>query len=249
MQRSEETRGNREGCSVRNGVGKEEIYGAKKVRGARKFRKRISPWKSMLLSTLHPPLTGCLLLSCVLLSGCSAFSRTAGREPDKQSGEAGPVKIGSVLEADAPEQLTLLDNKDTLAADGLYYATWTAGDSVPYENSDGETIDLYDAQLYLLVSESTDAEAAEKDCRVWLASARDNYDIQETEAITCGGQDYTLIIYDCISEDTPYERGVSAFGVCGANTVCAELTCVEDYKGDLTALLKEFLDSCRYSPQ
>lgn len=226
-----------------------DIYESGKIRDAGKIQKYITPRKSRFLSGRHLPLAGFLLLGCVLLSGCSAFSRTAGREPDRQSGEAGPVKIGSVLEADAPEQLTLLDNKDTLAADGLYYTTWTAGDSVPYENSDGETIDLYDAQLYLLVSESADAEAAEKDCRVWLASARDNYDIQETEDITCSGQDYTLIVYDCISGDTPYERGVSAFGVRGANAVCAELTCVEDYEGDLTALLKEFLDSCRYIPQ
>lgn len=228
---------------------KNDIYKSGKMRGAGKIQKYITPWKSRFLSGRHLPLTGCLLLGCVLLSGCSAFSRTAGREPDRQSGETGPVKIGSVLEADAPEQLTLLDNKDTLAADGLYYTTWTAGDSVPYENSDGETIDLYDAQLYFLVSESADAESAEKDCRVWLASARDNYDIQETETITCSGQEYTLIVYDCISEDTPYERGVSAFGVCGANAVCAELTCVEDYEEDLTALLKEFLDGCRYRPQ
>ena len=143
-----------------------EVYGARDMFGNEEIRGTKERFKYI---------KGCLFLlfGCVLLSGCSAFSRTAGREPDKQSGEAGSVKIGSVLEADAPEQLTLLDNKDTLAADGLYYATWTAGDSVPYENSDGETIDLYDAQLYLLVSESASAEAAEKDCRAWLASARE----------------------------------------------------------------------------
>lgn len=199
------------------------------------------------------PLAACLFLLCgsLLLTGCSPSSGTgtAAGNADVQGGQEGPVKIGSVLEAEAPEPLTLLDNKDALAADGLYYASWTAGDCVPYENSDGDTIDLYDAQLYLIASESKSTGAAEKSCRTWLAAAEDNYEIQDTQDITCGGQEYTLIVYDCISEDTPYARGVSAFGVRGTDAVCAELTCVDGYEEDLTGLLKEFLKGCRYSPQ
>ncbi len=41
--------------------------------------------------------------------------------------------------------------------------------SFPYENSDGDTIDLYDAQLYLLSNETTDEKAAKK--VFWWATA------------------------------------------------------------------------------
>lgn len=184
-----------------------------------------------------------LLLACLLLSltGCSPASRTAG------DGQEGRTELGSVMDVEAPQEFILLDNKDVLAADGLYYATWGVGNCAPYENSDGETVELYDAQLYLLASETKDEKSAKKNCKAWLASAEDSYKIHTMDAITRGGQPYTLISYDCAGEDTPYDRGVSAFGVCGANAVCAELTCTKDYEGDLEALLTDFLDNCHYT--
>lgn len=153
---------------------------------------------------------------------------------------------GTGMGIDAPGELTLLDSKEALAADGLYYATWGAGNSVPYENSDGDSVDLYDAQLYLLVSETNTSKNAEKSCQTWLASAEDNYEVLTKEAITCNGQPYTVITYNCIGEDTPYDRGISALGACGATAVCAELTCTKDYGGDLMGLLTKFLDGCHY---
>ena len=84
----------------------------------------------------------------LLLAGCSSSPATA----DTPKWEEDWTRIGNYIAVDAPEELTLSDNKETLAADGLYYATWVTGSSVPYENSDGETIDLYDAQLYFLAS-------------------------------------------------------------------------------------------------
>lgn len=180
----------------------------------------------------------------LLLTGCSAAPQTATDGLDWQDDW---TTLGRIMGVDAPQELTLLDNKEALAADGLYYATWVAGSSVPYENSEGDTVDLYDAQLYLLASEATDEKAAEKSCGTWLSSAEDNYDIQSKDTITCNGQSYTLISYNCISEDSPYDRGVSALGVCGTGAVCAELTCVKGYSGDLTQLLMEFLNNCHYN--
>jgi len=157
------------------------------------------------------------------------------------------IQIGTIMGVDTPKQLTLLENKETLAADGLYYATWAAGDSVPYKNTDGDTIDLYDAQLYLLASETTDEESAEKNYQTWLSSAEDNYEVQSKDSITCNGQLYTLISYNCVSADTPYDHGVSALGVCGTSAVCVELTCVESYSENLTEMLTEFLNNCHYN--
>lgn len=180
----------------------------------------------------------CLLL---LLAGCSSASETNENSPE---GSDDRVMIGNVITIDAPEELTLLENKETLAADGLYYATWVAGNSVPYKNSDGETIDLYDAQLYFLVSETSKEESAQKYCSTWLAAAKKNYDVQTEKSITCNDYSYTLITYDCISEDNPYDHGVSAFGVCGNTAVCAEFACLKNYEGDLESILTSFLDNC-----
>lgn len=193
----------------------------------------------------HQKRKAALLFSCLLLSlaGCSSASQTAKSGQEQPEGQ---TEIGTIMTAHAPQEFTLLDNKDALAADGLYYATWGAGNSAPYENSDGETLDLYDAQLYLLAGEAKSEKDAEKSRQAWLAAAKDNYKIHTTDTITCNGQTYTLISYDCAGTDTPYDHGVSALGVCGTNAVCAELTCTKDYDGDLAALLKNFLNNCQY---
>lgn len=179
------------------------------------------------------------------LSGCSSQQPT--KASDGQKWQEDWIQVGTTMGIETPKQLTLLDNKEALAADGLYYATWTAGSFVPYENSDGDTIDLYDAQLYLLVSEAKNEKSAEKSCQTWLAAAKDNYEVLETESITCNGQPYTMLSYNCISEDSPYDHGVSALGVYGTDAICAELTCVDGYDEDLTQMLMEFLDKCHYS--
>lgn len=186
----------------------------------------------------------CLVL--FLTSGCSSNTRTTtdGKEMSDEW-----TKVGRNIGIEVPKQLTLSEENDVLAGDGLYYATWVTGNSVPYKNSDGDTVDLYDAQLYFLANEANDEAGAKESYDTWLASARENYQIKEEKQITCNGQAYTMITYDCIGEDNPYDRGVSAFGTCGVNAVCAEFTCVKDYKEDLEAILTELLDGCHYKAE
>lgn len=184
-----------------------------------------------------------LLSACLLLAGCSPSLNTGGIDTVQQDG---PTAIGSIMTVDAPPEFILLDHKDVLAADGLYYAAWGTGQPAPYENSSEETAEFFDAQLYLLASEADDEKSAEKSCLAWLSSAEDKYKIRTTDTITCNGQSYTLIAYDCIGKDSPYSRGVSALGVHGSSAVCAELTCTKDYKEDLASLLKGFLNGCRF---
>lgn len=189
----------------------------------------------------------CLLfLSMALfLAGCSPSSPTEALDGEKWKEDW--VLVGNILGIDTPEPFALLENKDILAAEGLYYAAWVTGNSIPYENTDSDTIELYDAQLYLLLNEATDEDAAKKSYQAWLASAENNYEVHSQDAVACNGQAYTLITYDCVGEDTPYKRGASALGVCGANTICAELTCTQGYEGDLTKMLTDFLNHCHYS--
>ncbi|MDE7429183.1 MAG: hypothetical protein K2N00_07955, partial [Lachnospiraceae bacterium] len=128
----------------------------------------------------------------------------------------------------------------------LYYASWTAGSPEKYENSEGDTVDLYDAQLYLLLAECKTAEAAEDNSKSWLEAGQANYEVTGEETIVCNGQTYTLLSYRFSSEETPYSHGVSAFGVYENCAVCVELACQETYGEDLYEMLTSFLEGCSY---
>ena len=183
--------------------------------------------------------------AALILTGCAAPApKTAA---DGKSWSENWIMIGNRLGIEAPKGLTPLENKDILAAEGLYYATWTKGDSVPYENDDGDTVDLYDAQLYLVASESRSAEKAQDNMETWLAAARESYDVVSEDTVTCNGQEYTMLTYTIAKEDSPYERGVSAFGCYDAEAICVELTCVEDFSEELKPILIDFLDGCHYA--
>lgn len=161
----------------------------------------------------------------------------------------GPIKVGTQLTInEAPDHFTLHDNNDTLAAEGLYYASWTDGKFTKYKNDEGETVDLYDAQLYLLTTETKSAADAKKSMDSWYGTAKEKYQVKKTNEVTVNGQDYTVIAYTC-GESSPYERGVSAFGANDAGAVCFELTCTDGYekKDDLTAIMTDFLGACQYA--
>ncbi len=196
------------------------------------------------VSFRHLHLFFCFLLcSMLFLSGCS-FAPSQ----KKAAETGGSVIIGNTLEVkNEDSRLTLLDNKDALAADGLYYAAWTAGDCEPYENKDGDTVDLYDAQLYLLLGEARSSQDAQHDVETWLAAAKENYEVRKEENISCSGQNYTVLTYSCKSADTPYDRGVSAFCTNQNLAVCIELTCRAGYREDLGSMLTGFLNSCHYT--
>ena len=169
-----------------------------------------------------------------------------GAQEDTWS-DSGFLKVGHYLTIrSADNRLSLLDSKDVLSANGLYYAAWTMGGSEPYENSEGAAVDLYDAQLYLVLGEHKSSEEADKDMIKWLDAAKGNYEVLAEEEIRCNGQVYCLLTYNCVNEDNPYERGVSAFGVCGSTAVCIELTCREGFEEDLRTILIPFLDNCTY---
>lgn len=188
------------------------------------------------------PILCMLICSLLLLAGCSSSS-----SPEKLSAENDSVMIGNTLEVrNNDKRLTLLDNIDVLAADGLYYAAWTAGDCEPYENKEGDTVDLYDAQLYFLLGEAKSSEDAQHDMNTWLAAAKENYDVQKEESVTCGGKVYTLLSYNCKSTGTPYDKGVSAFYTDQKIAVCIELTCRARYTEDLYSMLITFLNNCSY---
>lgn len=185
-------------------------------------------------------LTGCIMF---LFTSCVSKPQST---KDGQKWSDDWTVVGTQIGIEIPKSLRLIDNKETLAADGLYYATWAAGGSVPYKNSDGDTVDLYDAQLYFLTNEAVSEKKAKASCETWLSAAKENYEVYAEDTVSLGGQSYTLITYHCTNEDNPYARGISAFGVCDTTAVCAELVCVDGYTEDLQTLLSEFLNHCHF---
>ncbi len=177
-----------------------------------------------------------------LLAGCA--SPHVEKEPVENVRH---LTVGHSLKVEnTDDRFVLVDDNSTLAADGLYYASWGMGDPEPYENSNGDMADLYDASLYLLVGEAKSQEAARKYMDTWLEAANTGYDVSEQKEMTYHKQLYTIVTYHCNSEDNPYDQGISAFGTFGNNAVCVELTCMKDFKDDPETILANFLDNCSY---
>ena len=187
----------------------------------------------------------CLLL---LLTGCSSGAPV---EKEMAPGDSAYTAIGSRLEIqNLDSAFTLRENMDTLSADGLYYASWSMGNAVPYVNSEGENGELYDAQLHLLLGEVQEPEKAREIRDTWLEAAKTNYIVTNEELITCNEQAYTLLTYDSIGSDSPHDHGLSAFGAFYDNAVCVELTWLEEYaeesSWDFKTVLLDFLNCCSY---
>lgn len=182
-----------------------------------------------------------------LLSGCSPISPKLEKEPVENKSH---ILVGHSMEVENTDsRLVLVDDNSALAADGLYYVSWGMGEPEPYENSDGDTANLYDATLYLLLGESKDAVSAQKNMAAWLEAARTNYEVLEEEEAACNGQSYTLLTYNCINEDNPYDRGISAFACISGVSLCVELTCQEDFQEDLRDIMTNFLERCSYTAE
>ncbi|MDE7177078.1 MAG: hypothetical protein K2O59_04620 [Lachnospiraceae bacterium] len=180
------------------------------------------------------------------LTGCTA-SPSGLMDSAETIEDSEYVTIGRHLTVhNTDNRLTLLDHKDTLASDGLYYASWRAGNSEEYENSDGDTVNLYDAQLYLLLAECKTTEAAEDNKNSWLDAGQANYEVSDEKTISCNGQSYTLLAYRFTNKENPYSHGVSAFGDFENCAVCIELTCRETYDENLEEMLTAFLEGCSY---
>lgn len=184
------------------------------------------------------------LCMALFLTGCASLTQNDVEDTWEESGVVTVGKTLTVQKAD--DRWKLLNNIDTLTAEGLYYAAWTIGEARTYEDSEGDELNLYDAQLYLLLGEFSDDASAEENMDKWLDIAKTNYEILSEEEISRNGQSYLLITYNCVSEDNPYANGASAFGIRQEYAVCVELTCEENFDEDAKALLIDFLDNCHY---
>ena len=175
---------------------------------------------------------------CLSLAGCGQNIPVAAA--DGAEWDDGWVTVGGIVGVDTPAGLDSRDNSDTLSINGMYYATWSCGEAEPY-------VDLYDAQVYMLLAGSKSAEEAEADAAEWLEMATGQYNIETTATETYNGQTFTVITYTFSSETNPYARGASAFGVYRNYAVSAEISCQETFDGDAKAILTDFLENCHYA--
>ena len=186
-----------------------------------------------------------LTAGLLVLSGCSQYPEQAA---DGTPWDHNWTMLGSVLGVEEPGNgFSLLDNYSVLTGEDIYYATWTAGEPTGYTNEDGEDVELYDAQLYLLAVGCADDTHAQQNQAEWIARQQETYTVTETWSETRNGQEYTLLAYECGSETNPYSRGVSAFTVYGTYAISAELDCQKDFTGQEREILLHFLDGCHYS--
>lgn len=184
---------------------------------------------------------------CLCLTGCK--EAPPDRAADGSDWSDDWVMVGSVVGVDAPKEMTLQDNKDALAANGMFFAAWSIGEGIPYtpenaEENDEDSI-LYDAQISLLLAGYASTGKADDSAAEWLAMAEQQYQIESTGTCTCNGQDFTVITYRLNSG--PYTRGASAFGVYGNYALSVEFSCREAFDGDALAALTDFLENCHYS--
>ena len=184
-----------------------------------------------------------VLAASLLLTGC--FGQQEAKPSVK---EDGTVPVGSfLLISPAPEPLSLYDSKDALAADGLYYVSWVTGESEAYTNEDGDTVDLYPAQVTLLASELPDPEEARVTMEGWQSASTDHYEITETRTETIDGQAYEMITYTMKNSTGPWAGGVSAFTVHENAAVCVELTYRDSFDIDPGKILTELLGCFTYA--
>ena len=186
----------------------------------------------------------CLCMA-LFLSGCGKSAPPKAADGSAWSEDW--VTLGSVIGVDTPEGLTARENSDVLSAKGMYYASWSAGEAVPYVNEYGEEVQLYDAQVYLLAAGYDSTQKAEETAAEWLDMAYAQYAVDAEAVETCNGQELTVITYTYMSESNPYSRGASAFGTYGNYALSVELSCRENFEGNALETLENFLEHCHYA--
>ncbi len=189
----------------------------------------------------------CMLILALCLCALTGCSVAPSQAADGSGWSEDWITLGPVLGVEPPEhELVLLDNNTALTANDMYYAAWTIGSPSAYTNADEEEIDLYEAQLDVLVYGCADAEHARAAVEEWQARQDALYTAVSRQEAVHNGQSYIIAAYECGSETNPYSRGVSAFGVCGKYAVSMELNCREIFSGDEAEIMADFLDGCHY---
>ena len=189
-----------------------------------------------------------LILALIAAGSLVDFSQYPSAAADGAAWDKNWEMMAKVVGIEAPGGgLTLLTNNSVLAGEDTYYASWTVGEPAPYTNADGDEVDLYPAQLYVLLYGCADQAAAESACAGFLAREQETYTVQDQRTEEHNAQRYTVLDYTGGSAGNPYGRGSSAFAVRGNYVLVAELLAQDSFDGDVSRMLSAFLDGVHYS--
>lgn len=182
----------------------------------------------------------CALLIC--LTGCGEKTPTVAEDGTPWSEDW--VMVGQNMGVEDPGHgFTLQDVK---GAKKMFFTSWSAGEARPHVDDQGEELDVYEAQLVLLLSVASSAESAQTTVDEWLTMAQDTYVITDTTQKVCNGRTFTILAYDFASDTSAYAHGASAFAVYDTNAISAELACQDTFEGDPVEILTDILEHCHY---
>ena len=183
----------------------------------------------------------CVILIC--LTACGAKTPTVAA--DGTAWDEDWIMLGSKIGAEDPgSDFTLRDMK---GAKKMTFTAWSVGEAQSHTNAQGEEINVYDAQLVVLVVEAGSAESAQASVDEWLTLAGENYAVIDATQQTYNGQEFTVLTYDFASETSAYAHGASAFAVYDGCAISAEFACQDAYEGDPADILTDFLEHCHYA--
>ena len=189
-----------------------------------------------------------LILALIAAGSLVDFSQYPSAAADGAAWDKNWEMMAKVVGIEAPGGgLTLLTNNSVLAGEDTYYASWTVGEPAPYTNADGDEVDLYPAQLYVLLYGCADQAAAESACAGFLAREQQTYTVHSQRTEEHNAQRYTVLDYTGGSAGNPYGRGSSAFAVRGNYVLVAELLAQDSFDGYVSRMLSAFLDGVHYS--
>ena len=185
------------------------------------------------------------LSGTTLLGGCGMNTNTNQTENAAETASY-PLAVGDVMTIDdLGGNAKLLDIQDSLTRRGLYYAAWGVGNAEDYANDEGTTIQLYDAQLYTIISTCTQDYEALDTCANWESTAKKSYTITDESKLDYNGITFDMLSYT-YSENSknPCDYGMSIYGADGTTAICVEISCRNQWDGDGKDLIKDFLDHC-----
>lgn len=185
-------------------------------------------------------LAGMALL--LLLTGC------ASRDEENQHPDWSDdwLRVHRDLAIEHPADFRLDEISSAMTGNGMFYATWVAGDGRTITNTQGNEATAYDAQIYLLTKGNASAEEAESELSAWIEREKTFYEAEETRTLTAAGQTFRVLKLRKALSDNPYSHGIAAFAVHGTDTISVELLCTDGWTGDAEVVLQSFLGGFHY---
>lgn len=177
-----------------------------------------------------------VLVLCLVLSAC-------GIQPPQKTAEGTPwdadwTTLGAIMGVDPLEGWTLQRSEDVLAAEGMFYNVWTAGEAVTYTNENGDEVTSYEAEIHLVAAESDSAQAAQQLADDWNALTVERYPDSRSTDEEYAGQAFTVSTHDL---------GASATGTRDRAAIRVDVIVQEGADRDPAGILAEFLNHCHYA--